>query len=79
MLMKDEMAFRFNHSNEHCPSRSLRAESILFGCEAWIDVNRFLARNSSRQSVEARARSSLTKAFAVLRKKLLRRSAEGRP
>ncbi|MDI3463952.1 MAG: hypothetical protein OJF50_002773 [Nitrospira sp.] len=68
--MKDEMAFRFNHSNGQQLACSLKAEPVSIGCEAWIDVSRFLARKSSRQSIEVRTRGSLTKSFALLRRKL---------
>src|SRR6185437_16784876 len=42
-FMKDEMAFRFTHSNGQQLSCSLQVEPISIGCEAWIDVNRFCA------------------------------------
>jgi len=87
--MKDEMAFRFNHSNGKQLSCSLQAESLSIGCEAWIDVNRFSTREKSGQvlpdnlrvssghSSSLRAPNSLTKSFALLRKKLRRDPAEG--
>jgi len=85
--MKDEMAFRFNHSNGQQLSCSLQVEPISIGCEAWIDVNRFCATEMSRHQAaktlrisEDRCRSalshnSLTKSFAGLRRKFRRVSA----
>jgi len=67
------MAFLFNNSNEHQLSRPLQAEPISIGCEAWIDVSRFSAEEQSlpAAAVDPRAsQGSLTKSFALLRKKL---------
>jgi hypothetical protein len=87
--MKDEMAFRFNHSHGQQLSCSLQAEPISIGCEAWIDVNRFCATEKSRHQAtktlrisEDRCRSapshhSLTKSFADLYRKFRRGSAKG--
>ena len=84
--MKDEMAFLFNHSNEQQLSHSLKAEAISIGCEAWIDVSRFSTREKPLQALPGnprvsrshssplRARNSLTKSFAFLRRKLRRGS-----
>lgn len=83
------MAFRFNHSNEQQRSRSLQAEPISIGCEAWIDVSRFSAKKnlmhpiaedlsaSEDQSRSTLVYGSLTKSFAHLRKRLRRGPAEG--
>lgn len=74
------MAFRFNHSNGQQLSCSLKAEPILIGGEAWIDVDRFCTRGQSPQAVAVNPRASqisLTKSFAFFRKKLRRDSAEG--
>jgi hypothetical protein len=74
------MGFFFNTSNEHHLSRSFQAEPISIGCEAWIDVGRFSGGEKSLPAVAVdprAAQGSLTKSFAVLRKKLRRGSAEG--
>ena len=83
-FMKDEMSFLFNHSNEQQLSRSLKAEAISIGCEAWIDVSRFSTREKSLQPLPGNPRvsrghssslcdhNSLMKSFALLRKRLRR-------
>lgn len=87
-FMKDEMAFRFNHSNGQQLSCSLKVEPISIGCEAWIDVDRFCVRNnlvhptagdiraSEDHSRSTLVHGSLTKSFARLRRKLRRGAAE---
>lgn len=79
------MAFLFNNSSEHQLPRLLHVETVSVGCEAWIDVERFSSRENSVQPIDGDVRTSgdqshsvgsLTKSFAVLRKKLLRGSVE---
>lgn len=86
--MKDEMAFFFNHSEEHQASRSLQTEPISIGGEAWIDVSRFFPgeklEHQAVKDVKAPvdhprsdlATSPLTKSFALLRRKFRRGSTE---
>jgi hypothetical protein len=71
------MSFPF-HTKQKL-SLPLHAEPISIGCEAWIDVGRFSAREKSLPAVAVDPRTpqgSLTKSFAGLRRKLRRSSPE---
>jgi hypothetical protein len=73
------MSFPFYNNAKQALTLSLQGEPISIGCEAWIDVGRFSAREKSLPAVAVDPRTpqgSLTKSFAGLRRKLRRSSPE---
>jgi len=88
VLTVQDMNFISYNPPQHEPAPSLPSDLNSIGCEAWIDVSRFAVGEKQLQAVavnlkvskdpsgSACAHSSLTKSFALLRKKLRRGSVE---
>ncbi len=78
------MSSRFYSHTKQKRARSLQADSISIGCEAWIDVRRFwIGEDIAQQTVgnprtfrahsqSAGSHGSLAKSLTLLRKKLRR-------
>jgi hypothetical protein len=86
VLMAHNMNFNSLSSAQHGLTPSVPTDLNSIGCEAWIDVGRFSSREHSAQPIvgyvkasedQSHSAGSLTKSFAVLRKKLLQGSAGG--
>ncbi len=77
--MVHKMNFSSQKSAPPGLTTSIASELNSIGCEAWIDVGRFGAREKSLSSVTAdlkASQSSLTKSFAGLRRRFRRRTPE---